>query len=123
MKKILKANWEQLHLLESAFLSTGKMTLVMRGGNQALFKLQEKYDPVVTVRKYELLCRDLMPVSLTFEYHENEGYGFLQTNGRGIRVLKSMMPDTFGNVSEDENERTEQDIEVKPYTKFKPEPA
>lgn len=123
MKKILKANWEQLHLLESAFLSTGKMTLVLRGGNQPLFKLQEKYEPVVTIRKYELLCRDLLPVSLTFEYHENDGYGFLQTNGRGVKVLKSLMPDTFGNVPEDENEKTEMELEVKPYTKFKPETA
>lgn len=120
MKKIIKANWEQLHILESAFLSTGKMTLVARGDNIPLFKVQEKFDPIITIRKYELLCRDIMPVIMVFEFHDNEGFGYLQTNARGVKVLKSMMPDTFGEISEDENERTEVQIEVKPYTKFKP---
>ena len=122
MKKILKANWEQMHLLESAFLATGKMYLVARGDNIPLFKVQEKFDPIVTVRKYELMCRDIMPVTLAFEYHDNDGYGCLQTNARGIKVLKSMMPDTFENVPDDD-ERSEVEIDVKSYTKFKPKPA
>jgi hypothetical protein len=124
MKKILKANCEQLHLLESALMGTGCMSLVARGDNVKLWEVQTQFKPIVTIRKYELICRETWPVSLTFEFHDNEGYGHLLTNRKGIEILKSLMPDTFAPVSlEDDGKQEETEIDVKPYTKFKPKPA
>lgn len=107
--KILKANCEQMALVESMLRATGCMYIVSRGDNYRLWEIQREFKPVVEIREFELLARGIFPVKLKFEYVKLENQARLSTNRAGLEKLKELMPDVFGAISEKEGEEILED--------------
>lgn len=121
--KILKANCEQIALIESMLMGTGWMMRVEPVGTTTrLFECQEGFQPVCFINNYELLAQHgILPVRLKFEYNINDKVGYIRTSRKGIDRLKEIFPDTFEriNMSDDDKKVEEAEFEVKPYTKLK----
>jgi hypothetical protein len=79
----------------------------------------------VVIREYELMTRDLVPIKLTFELHEEDDeMSRISTNRKGLNRLKEMMPETFGAIKDDDDGKIQEiNIEVKPYSKLQPKTA
>ncbi len=121
--KLLKANCEQIALLESMLGSTGKLMRVQPvSTNTRIFEEQQEFKPVMFVNHCELHVRgDILGIRVDFEYHVNENMAFIRTNRKGIETLKEIFPDTFAKIEliKDDKKEEEIPIEVKPYTTLK----
>ncbi|MFA5049088.1 MAG: hypothetical protein WC516_08745 [Patescibacteria group bacterium] len=116
---IIKQSCDQIALIESALYGTGCMARIAPvGTNTRVFEVQKEFKPVVFTNDYELQCKQgFVPVRLSFHYNQNDNRGEIITNRKGIERLQELMPDTFGQIKDGIDEV---EIEVKPYTKFKP---
>jgi hypothetical protein len=121
--KILKANCEQIALIESMLYGTGWMTKVASSGsNIRTFEVQTEFRPVCFTNDFELQCRQgLFPVKLEFHYNLTENFAHICTNRKGIDRLKEIFPDTFAKIEMSDEERNDEEIpiEVKPHTTLK----
>ena len=119
--KILKANCEQIAMIESMLMGTGQMMRVEPVSTTTrLFECQEEFQPVCFVNNYELQARHgILPVRLKFEYNINDKVGYIRTSRKGIDRLKEIFPETFDRIvmSDDDKKVEEASFEVKPKLK------
>jgi hypothetical protein len=120
--KILKANCEQIALIESALYGTGWMMRVAPiGSNVRTMEVQTEFKSVCFTNDYELQCKHgLFPVKLEFHYNLNDSYAHISTNRKGLDRLREIFPDTFAKIEAKEDDKKDEQItiEVKPHTKL-----
>jgi len=114
LPKILENNIEVIGYIESIVRSRADAYLVARGDNVPLWRVQKEFDPVVTVREYEVPTRGLFPVRIRFEYTDTQNKGAIKINRKGLLRLKEMIPDVFESVSDKEDAEV---IDVTPPVK------
>ena len=121
--KLLRANCEQIALLQAMLAATGNWCRILPvSSSTRTFEVQKEFKAVVFAEHGELQCRNgILPVRVDFEYHVNENVAFIRTNRKGIEVLKEIFPDTFEKIEllKDEKKEEEIPIEVKPFTTYK----
>lgn len=119
--KVLKASCEQIGFVESLVRSRDGVYLVARGDNVKLWRVQREFEPVVTIREYEVATRGYWPVTVKFEYAVSENRASMNMSRKGLDRLKEILPEVFGKVGEQEGE---EEFEVnRPLQPTKPEVA
>ena len=102
--KVLKASCEQIGFVESLLRSRDGVYLVARGDNVKLWRVQREFEPVVTIREYEVATRGFFPVTVKFEYVITENRASMNMSRKGLDRLKEILPELFGKVGEQEGE-------------------
>ena len=102
--KVLKASCEQIGFVESLLRSRDGVYLVARGDNVKLWRVQREFEPVVTIREYEVATRGFFPVTVKFEYIITENRASMNMSRKGLDRLKEILPELFGKVGEQEGE-------------------
>ena len=105
MPKILENNCQVIGYIESLIRSQPSVYLVARGDNVHLWQVQQDFEPIVTVREYEVPTRGIWPVRIRFEYKMIDNNAVLKVNRKGLDRLKELLPDVFESVSNDEESR------------------
>ena len=107
--KVLKNSCEQIGFVESLVRCRDGVYLVARGDNVKLWRVQREFEPVVTIREYEVATRGFFPVTVKFEYNMLENRASMNLSRKGLDRLKEILPEVFGKVG---NQDGEEDFEV-----------